>query len=214
MPNLHTYKKPPKEMTAADQKRLLTASGTTKADWRDHVIFSLGLGTGMREFEIAALDWPQLLTRSAGEVRKARNANRPELGIREMIEIGMFKNHKRFGGTQTVFLPPDCRRKLGVFWQMQECPMDGPVFPTRESERITTRTIRHAFGKWCERAKLERSYTFHCLRHTFCRAVLDLNGNDLTITRAAARHARITTTARYTEPGDERVSKAVNRVQA
>lgn len=214
MPNLDTYKKPPKEMTAAEQKRLLTISGTSKADWRDHLIFSLALGTGMRESEIAALDWPMVLTRTSGTVRKAPNALRPELGIRQMLEITTFKGHRRIGGSQTVFLPPDCCRKLGIWWDWLDFPTQGPVFLSRKNGRIATRTIRDAFVKWLELAQLERHYTFHCLRHTFTRAVLDKNGNDLTIARRAARHARITTTAKYTEPGDERVAAAVNRLTA
>ena len=45
---------PPRTLTEAEQRRLLKVSGEHKAGFRDHLLFSLALGTGLREHEIKA----------------------------------------------------------------------------------------------------------------------------------------------------------------
>ena len=47
---------PPRTLTEVEQRRLLKATGEHKAGFRDHVLFSLALGTGLREHELLALD--------------------------------------------------------------------------------------------------------------------------------------------------------------
>ena len=202
--NLHTKGKAPKELLAEEVQKLLTVTGSRVAGWRDHLLFSLAVGSGMREHELAALRWEQLVAKDG----KGRS-------IREVIEIAVFKGSKRIGGVQEVRLPPDCRRKLYNYWHHVDCPTEGYVFTSRQSgdEPMALRTMRHRFTYWQKEAAFERRYTFHALRHTYCRRLLDLCG-DLTIVRKAARHARIETTAIYTEPGDERLTAACRKLGA
>ena len=47
---------PPRTLTEVEQHWLLKVSGEHKAGFRDHLLFSLALGTGLREHEILALD--------------------------------------------------------------------------------------------------------------------------------------------------------------
>ena len=51
-----TISRPVKTLTEAEQRALLKVTGQHVAGWRDHCIFSLAMGTGLREHEILALD--------------------------------------------------------------------------------------------------------------------------------------------------------------
>ena len=46
----------PRTLTTDEQARLLAATARDPRDLRDHVIFSVALGTGLREHEILGLD--------------------------------------------------------------------------------------------------------------------------------------------------------------
>ena len=51
-----TISRPVKTLTEQEQKSLLRVTGAHVAGWRDHCIYSLATGTGLREHEILALD--------------------------------------------------------------------------------------------------------------------------------------------------------------
>ena len=46
--------RPPRTMTDAEQALLLKATGEHARGFRDHVLFSMALGTGLRESELLA----------------------------------------------------------------------------------------------------------------------------------------------------------------
>ena len=48
--------KPPRTLTDLEQKLILKTTGEHRDGFRDHVIISLALGTGLREHELLALD--------------------------------------------------------------------------------------------------------------------------------------------------------------
>jgi integrase len=48
--------RPPRTLTDLEQATLLKVAGEHRAGFRDHVIFAVALGTGLREHEIAALN--------------------------------------------------------------------------------------------------------------------------------------------------------------
>ena len=48
--------KPPRTLTDLEQKLILKTTGEHRDGYRDHVIISLALGTGLREHELLALD--------------------------------------------------------------------------------------------------------------------------------------------------------------
>lgn len=200
MGNLHYKLRAPSSLSEAEVELLLRTTGDHVAGLRDHVTYSLAVGTGLRVHELAALDWPQLIT-SRGH------------GMRETIQIAVFKGHARTGGTQDVRLPGDCRRKLYALWVASKRPAAGPVFVSRHDVRMSTRQMRRRFTEWQAAAGFERRYTFHALRHTFCRRLMD-GSKDITIVRRAARHARIDTTAVYLEPSDEQITSAIRRLKA
>jgi integrase len=48
--------KPPRTLTELEQMLILRTTGEHRDGYRDHVLISLALGTGLRECELLALD--------------------------------------------------------------------------------------------------------------------------------------------------------------
>jgi len=204
MSTIHRIHKPRKELNAEEVEKLLLVTGHRVAGWRDHVLYSLAIGSGMREHELEALDWDMVLTKDdAGQIK-----------IRTILEISVFKGDERIGGTQTVRLPPDCQHKLYIHWRRSNRRITGPVFMSRENNRLSRRAMRHGFKKWQAAANLERHFTFHSLRHTFCRLAKKAAGNDLTQLQELARHRRIETTMTYAQPGEIELAQTVQKIRA
>jgi integrase len=91
--------RPPRTLTDVEQARLLKVTGERRDGFRDHVIFALALGTGLREHEIAALDVGDVL-HDDGRVRRR-------------IALRIFKRSSDEPATQEVFLPDGVWYKLG-----------------------------------------------------------------------------------------------------
>ncbi len=72
------------------------------------------------------------------------------------------------------------------------------LFPGR-SKHLSTRAAQDVIGKYAYLARLE-GVTPHVLRHTFATRLLRA-GTDIVTVAALLGHARIDTTARYTQPG-------------
>src|SRR5262249_55539870 len=150
-------RRPPRTMTVLDQARLLKVTGEHRDGFRDHVIFSLALGTALREHELAALD--------VGDVR------RDDGRVRRRFTLRTFKQSTSDPANQDVFLPDSAWHKLGKFlaWkrdQGESLEPDAPLFVSRRGLRIATRTLRHMFRLWQKRAGFDRLYNLHSLRHS------------------------------------------------
>jgi integrase/recombinase XerC len=52
----NSISRPPKSLTELEQRTLLRVTGEHVRGFRDHVIISFALGTGLRAHELAALD--------------------------------------------------------------------------------------------------------------------------------------------------------------
>src|SRR2546428_12589829 len=87
----------PQTLTYAEQKAILHA---TNRNLRDHLIYSLALGTGLRLAEIVGLN--------VGDVYTSDGRPRNRLRIRPEIAKG--------GRTGDVFLPDALTGKLRKFW--------------------------------------------------------------------------------------------------
>ncbi|MBI3073661.1 MAG: tyrosine-type recombinase/integrase, partial [Deltaproteobacteria bacterium] len=84
-------KRPPRTLTEIEQARLLKVTGEHRSGFRDHVLFAVALGTGLRVAEIVALD--------VGDV--SPDGKR----VRRRVTLRVFKRSLRDGGAQEVFLP-------------------------------------------------------------------------------------------------------------
>jgi len=186
--------------TRAEVRRLLKATADHRRGMRDHVIISLALATGLREFEIAALDFGDAF-KSGKHVPRQR------------IALRVFKRSNMRQSQQFVTLNERIRRKLIAHRNAMEAQgldiePDSPMFVSSRRQRISVRTIRHMFAQWQAKAGIDRPLTFHCLRHTACTNVWRQT-RDLRLVQMFARHADIRSTQRYTHPTTEDLEAGV-----
>jgi len=191
--------RPPKTLTDLEQRLLLKFSGERRGGWRDHVIFSLALGTGLREHEILALD--------VGDVFD------PGGRVCRRVQLRVFKRCRVEQAEQEVILPDGVRAKLAKLhgWKKragESLKPDAPLFVSRKGNRLSARQLRHLFHQWQERAGFERRLSFHSLRHTACTSVYRRT-RDIRLTQRFARHKSLLTTSIYTHPSDEDLVRSV-----
>ena len=55
MANYATSTRTPRTLTEREQRSLLKVTGEHRAGYRDHVLYAMALGTGLREHELIAL---------------------------------------------------------------------------------------------------------------------------------------------------------------
>ncbi len=189
--------------TTDEVKRLLKTTADHVQGRRDHVIISLALATGLREFEIAALDF--------GDIFRA-DQKQP----RQKVRLRVYKTSNDRAEQQSIVLNDRIRDKLVAHreWMARQGYGTGPtdpMFVSNQRKRISTRTIRHGFALWQERAGIDRPLTFHNLRHTACTAVWKAEG-DIRLVQMFARHADIRSTTKYTHPSDEDLERSVRNI--
>lgn len=196
-------RQPPRTLTTAEQTALLKTTGEHKDGFRDHIIFSVALGTALREHEILALDISDVF-----DIRgKAKNR----------VQLRVFKRSNDDQEQQEVFLPDTLRYKLEKYFRMRKADRaedvapGAPLFVSREGNRLSLRQARHAFAQWQERAGITRHFKFHHLRHTSLTALYRATG-DIRLVQRQARHASIVSTTIYAAPSDEQVSAAVRNL--
>ena len=194
--------RPPKTLTDLEQRLLLKVSGEHRAGFRDHVIFSLALGTGLREHEIVALNVGDIFTTDGKTKRRVR--------------LEVFKRSNKDSESQEVILPDNVRAKLEKFYrwkkrQGQSLASEDALFISRKGNRLSTRQLRHVFIVWQERAGFDRNFSFHALRHS---AISNLyrSTKDIRIAQRFARHKSILTTAIYSHPSDEDMLRSVREL--
>ena len=192
-------RRPPRTLTEVEQAKLLTVTGEHRAGFRDHIIFSLALGTGLRESELVGLD--------VGDI--SPDGKR----VRRRIALRVFKRSTANPAPQEVFIPDATYYKLKRYlsWKRdhgESLAQDAPLFVSRIGRNLSTRQLRHAFHVWQERANFDRRFNFHALRHS-ALSNLYRETRDLLVVQRQARHKSITTTSIYTAPSDEDVLRAV-----
>lgn len=190
---------PPKTLTEAEQVALLAITGQHAKGYRDHMIFSVALGTGLRESEIAALNVGDIINRNGR--------------CRRRVELRVFKRCTDASVEQEVRLNSALRHKLNRYleWKNgrgESLESSAPLFVSRKGNRISTRRLRAMFREWQQKAGFERLYHFHCLRHTACTNLYRQERCIKSVQRFA-RHTNITTTSIYTQPSDEDLFRAV-----
>ncbi len=178
----------PTTLTAAEQKTILSA---TAQHPRDHLIYSLALGTGLRLGEIVGLN--------VGDVYAPDGTPRVRVRLRREIA----KN----GRAGDVFLPDKLVAKLKRLWRFKKqrresLEPDAPLFCNQSRTRISKRRVQFAWRTWQKRAGFDRLYPFHCLRHSAVTNVYRAT-RDLFLAQRFARHASPLTTTVYTHPSDD-----------
>jgi len=191
------YLSPP-TMTREEQQALLAASACHP---RDHTIFSMALGTGLRLGEIVGLN--------VGDVYFPDG--RPKARIRLRAEIA------KGGRTGDVFLPEALVRKLEAFWayklgRRERLDPAFPLFCNQGRRRISRRRVQVVFRAWQVIAGFGRFYPFHALRHTAVTNVYRAS-RDLFLAQRFARHASPLTTTVYTHVSDEEMFERLSGME-
>ena len=206
---------PVQTLTDREVTLLLKTSGKRVDGFRDHIIFSVALGSGLREHEIAALNVGDVWSHELREVRQ--RVTLP--AWKGKGKKGAKRSVKKEKELQQVVLPMTLRIKLERFivWKVERgeaVDAKAPLFVAArrgrrgKGGRISLRTLRHVFRIWQQRAGFERLLCFHSLRHTACSA-LYRKTKDLSATQRFARHRSILSTQIYVHASDMDMVKAV-----
>jgi integrase/recombinase XerC len=177
----------PTTLTTDEQRVILRA---TAGNVRDHLIYSLALGTGLRLAEVVGLD--------VGDVFAPDGTLRVRVRVCAAIAKG--------GRAADVFLPDRLVAKLKRFWRWkrdrgENLSPDAPLLCTQSRRRISKRRVQLAWAKWQRRAGFDRVYDFHCLRHSAVTNVYRAS-RDLFLAQRFARRVSPLTITVYTHPSD------------
>jgi site-specific recombinase XerC len=213
--------KRPRTLTELEQERLLKVTGEHRDGFRDHMIISLALGTGLRELEIVSLDVHQVVAFTES-IAFAPGAAPPVVGddgdqhVRRRVQLVRFKGSGRAGGRrQEVILSDAVRYKLQKYLQLiRGRLLTAPLFVSREGGRLSTRQVRTLFARWQQRAGFETRHSFHVLRHTYCSSVYRESGRDLVQVQQLARHSRVETSLIYTQASDDELLITARRLKS
>jgi len=176
---------PPRSLSEAEQGRLLVTLAQAKGPEaaRDHMLFALMLGTGIRLGSALALE--------VGDVDLDRN----ELRLRTTK-----------GDVPTVvFMGRAVRDHLRSYVDGRE---PGWLFPGRHGRALCARHAQRRLAMWCRKAGVERRISPHDLRHSFALR-LYRRTRDLLLVQQALRHRSIVSTTVYARSDDEAVRAAV-----
>ena len=184
----------PQTLTRREQRAILRA---TARNSRDHLIYSMALGTGLRLAELVGLNLGDLYFPDG----------KPRMRIRLRPEIA------KGGRSSDVFLPDSLVVKLRRFWRHKAKRREGlgpsdPLFCSQSRRRISPRRIQFAFRTRQVKAGFDRLYPFHSLRHTAVTNVYRAS-RDLFLAQRFARHVSPLTTTVYTHPSDQELWQGV-----
>jgi integrase/recombinase XerC len=187
----------PQTLTHAEQRGILRA---TIGASREHLMFSLALGTGLRLAEIVGMN--------VGDVYTPDGRPRNRLRLRAEVAKGRRAND--------VFLPDALQPKLRRFWIYKARRREGlgagdPLFCNQSRRRISKRRVQFAFRSWQQRAGFDRLYPLHALRHTAITNVYRAS-RDLFLAQRFARHVSPLTTTAYTHPSDQEMWERVRNL--
>jgi integrase/recombinase XerC len=215
--NYASSSSPPRTLTELEQKKLLQVSGEHRDGFRDHVIFSLALGAGLREHEIVGLNVQDVIAFQLNSL-DGRPVLAGEEGqyVRRRVLLSVFKGRARAGGRlQETILADQVRYKLQKYLAtIKGRPITEPLFKSRNHRRLSTRQVREMFANWQQRAGFERRFRFHDLRHTYCTNVYRESGRDIEQVKRLARHSRIETSLIYTHASDEELLATVKKLRS
>lgn len=182
-----TDRRVPGYLSADEARRLLDAIPCSDGPiaGRDHVMFSLFLGTGIRLGSLVALD--------VGHLNLAERT----------IAITA-----KGGREDTVFLNPQLCRLLARHINGNSAGDTASLFRSRHGSRLCARQVQLRLKHWAKAAGITKPISVHCLRHTFGTKLYSLTG-DLRLVQRALGHRHISTTEIYARVEDKALRRAL-----
>ncbi len=115
------------------------------------------------------------------------------------------------GKHRVVPLNNDARRAISAYLEVRPKVGDDHLFIGQWGRPLQPQGVELIVAKYARLAGLE-NVTPHVLRHSFAKQVLD-SGTDLVAVARLLGHQRLDTTARYTQPTERDLEKAVERLE-
>ena len=200
-------------LSPAERRKVLDTIGKARDGYRDFMIVTFALGTGVREGELVALN--------VGDVADGSQVVRARIELRVFAKKGpRAKGAPAEPKTQRIFPSKIVRLHLSKYlaWKKREkesLESGAPLFcaGVRSSAgtgaRLSDRALRLMWQKWQIRAGFKAPlFTFHELRHTFATSLLERVG-DLRVVQRALRHKHVTSTEIYAHVSDDRLRRAL-----
>jgi site-specific recombinase XerD len=162
---------------------------------RDWFMVEVGLLTGLRVMEIRNLRVGDMLIHSefaAVHVRRGKGGKKRDVLINSELK------HKC-----AEFLR--LRRKF----RLDNGP-ESYVFCSGTGKPLTIRALQKAFKRCLARAGIAKTYTCHCMRHTFGTFLLDLS--NLRVVQEQLGHSSVKTTEIYTSLIQKSVRKSLEKI--
>jgi integrase/recombinase XerD len=195
----------PKWLTDQEQNRLMYALDTEKNEFkqaRDKAVIKSAILSGLRIEEISDLKIDHI-----------------------DMKLGMITVVDGKGGKyRSVPLHNELRKALRAWLNYRSqsekaVHQDSPyLFVSERSGQMTTRAIAFMMDGYLERCgllersekgeKLEGQHSFHSLRHSFCKSLVNAGVPIQNVARLAG-HDSIQTTMRYVEPSEQDLRKAI-----
>jgi len=142
---------------------------------RNRVALTTAYGAGLRVAEVAALETSAIDS------------------SRMLIRVVEGKG----GKDRYVMLSPQLLQILRTYWRLAR--PGRWLFPGQDpAQPVSVATLQEACREAARRADLGKTVTVHTLRHSFATHLLEA-GTDIRIIQALLGHARLSTTARYTQ---------------
>jgi integrase/recombinase XerC len=162
---------------------------------RDRAILEVLYGAGLRASELVGLDCPDIQQDGEEGIVRVRHGKG---GKERLALLG-----RRAMAAMATYLTEE--RPVLASAQSKDA-----LFLNRFGGRLTDRSLRRLFDKYCDRVAADHKITPHSLRHSFATHLLD-NGADLRVVQELLGHADIGTTQIYTHVSTARLEEAYAR---
>ncbi len=185
-------------LAAAKDRIELASARRGRVTIRDFFIMDLGLSTGLRVMEIAALKCGDLF-------------------LEHSVPFLLVRNGKG-GKRRAVYFNSQFKRHCGEYLAWKEnsgepTGIDDPLLRSDASGgHLTTRAIQKAFKRCAKQAGLSLSRSIHCLRHTYACFLLKASNWNIRLVQKQLGHAKIATTQVYADVMLPDTRKAVDRL--
>jgi site-specific recombinase XerD len=185
-------------LKTAESRAMLARDRNQKTVVRDYFVIHLGLSTGLRVMEIAALKCSDIFL---DEKLCSVLVRRGKGGKKRMVYFtGPFREHCRqyFKWKQQVGEPVDAQAPL--------------IASTNTKTHMTTRALQKLFKRSAKRAHMAPHFSIHCLRHTYACFLLKASNWNLRLVQKQLGHSRISTTQVYADVMMPDIKKALENL--